>query len=200
MKILWYCVCALAIIQIADFTTWLLKKTVGKKRKGEAKEEEKLDEVKETGKAGETEKVIELKKEDPFWKKVKWGIAAAVLVLVLALKQSESVCDWIAAHNLSNGSLGLFEAMIFYLGGLKFLRSVVYDLRLYAWREIGHLPTEKETFGLCAGLTVGGVILALISLCGWLGMEYFLLFFVALVVFALIAWITSPIVLKIIKK
>ena len=119
---------------------------------------------------------------------------------IVQLKHSESVCDWIAAHNVDNGGLKLFDAIALWLGILKFFWSMSYDLKLHTWREACYSPTETELLNLRIELVVGSIFFTFITLCGWLGIEYSFIFFAVLVVLGLVAWITSPIVLKVIKK
>lgn len=161
-----YCIWLLGILQVADILTWGLKKAIKKR-----------------------------KKEAPFWRKVRWGIAAAMLVLVLALSQNPDVYAWLYFARKEMSNYEKLEMAMIYLANIKFWRlGYAMEVRLKS-SQVNEL-SEEEKFNIGASCVVGGVMVGIIITLVKCGIMFALLFVAAMLLACIFA---KPITL-IIKK
>lgn len=150
MMLLGYCIWWLGILQIADILTWLLKKAVRK-----------------------------IKKEDTIWKRVRWGIAIAILALILALRNNMEIYTWLYYGGTGMSNYEKLEMAMVYLADIKFFRlfySSYISLRHKAEKDM----TDEEKIGFGLACAVGVVITLAIYTLMKCGIMFALLFVAAL--------------------
>lgn len=148
MILLTYGIWWLGILQAADVLTWLLKKAVKKIKK------EKIKEITLKDEKAEEEKT---KEDDTVWKITRWGIVAAITMLVLVLKDNMEFCRWLYDSGEGISNYDKLDIVVVFLANIKFWRlfnSGYASLRHKAGKDM----TEDEKIEFIAYSVFGIVI------------------------------------------
>lgn len=128
IELLRYGIWILGIMQIADILTWILKKTVTKIKKG-----------------------------DPVWKKVSWGITGILLISVLIIGKSTFAAVWLYYSEEGMTNYEKLEMVMIYLADIKYFR-LLYNSYTYLRQKAGKDMTNEEKIGFGLACWAGVVI------------------------------------------